>query len=192
MPVVEPFEAAIKAVSPADIAALAKDGLIENIGDEKQPDWQAKWTIKTTVTRRQLFPAGRAIRVEHSYVPMAGGSVGGGLNREYRREADFADKRRTYCIDDDFLRAFDGRMARAKNNYAYGETWLSYVLKTGANWAGPIRDFRLVVDKGTADNLVSFCAKGVKKIGPTTFEVRHTDFVPTQDLNILIVEFHRD
>jgi hypothetical protein len=36
---------------------------------------------------------------------------------------------------------------------------------------------------------VSFCAEGVKKISPTQFEVRKTDFEPTQDLNVLIVDW---
>jgi hypothetical protein len=61
------------------------------------------------------------------------------------------------------------------------------VLTTGANWAGPIGDFRLMVDKGESDSLVSFCADGVKKTGPTTFEVRHANFTPTRDLEILIL-----
>jgi len=30
-----------------------------------------------------------------------------------------------------------------------------------------------------------FFEEGVKKIGPTTFEVRHADFTPTRDLDTL-------
>jgi hypothetical protein len=30
--------------------------------------------------------------------------------------------------------------------------------------------------------------EGVKKIGPTTYEVRKTDFLPQADLNILILK----
>ena len=67
------------------------------------------------------------------------------------------------------------------------ERRISYVLKTGANWAGPIKAFHLVVDKGQADRIVSFCGDGVKKISPTVFEVRASDFTPTHDLNILIL-----
>ena len=63
-----------------------------------------------------------------------------------------------------------------------------YVLTTGANWARPIGSFRLVVDKGKPANLVSFCADGVKKIGPTQYEVRHTNWRPTRDLHVLIIE----
>jgi len=34
---------------------------------------------------------------------------------------------------------------------------------------------------------VSFCGDGVKKISATAFEVRANDFIPTRDLNIIIV-----
>jgi Na+-transporting NADH:ubiquinone oxidoreductase subunit NqrF len=67
------------------------------------------------------------------------------------------------------------------------ETQLEYVLVTGANWAGPIKDFRLVVDKGEPVSLVSFCATGVKKIGATQFEVRYKDYTPDRNLQVLIM-----
>ena len=66
-----------------------------------------------------------------------------------------------------------------------GQYPLAY--QTGANWAGPIGDYRLTVDKGRPDALVSFCETGVKKIGPTTFEVRRQNFMPTRDIDIMIV-----
>ena len=57
------------------------------------------------------------------------------------------------------------------------------------DWGGgAIAKFRLVVDKGSTDNLVSFCGEGIKKIGPTTFEMVKTDFWPQKDLDILILE----
>ena len=45
----------------------------------------------------------------------------------------------------------------------------------------------MVVDKGAAANIVSFCGEGVRKISPTQFEVRHTNFSPTGDVSILIL-----
>jgi hypothetical protein len=66
---------------------------------------------------------------------------------------------------------------------------IGYVLKTGANWKGPIGDFRLVVDKSKPDSLVSFCTEGVKKISPPQFEVRHANFTPTEDLKIPIIDW---
>jgi hypothetical protein len=80
---------------------------------------------------------------------------------------------------------------KASTNFVYSEVWLAYVLTSGANWAGPIRDFRLVVDKGNPDSLVSFCGEGVKKLDATRFELRRKNFKPTTDLNVLIVDFHR-
>jgi uncharacterized protein DUF4424 len=91
-----------------------------------------------------------------------------------------------YCIDADFLAGVKAALAKPGAAGFY-EKRIAYVLKTAANWAGPIGDFRLTVDKGAPDALVSFCADGVKKIGPTQFEVRHENFTPTRDLNILIL-----
>ena len=62
------------------------------------------------------------------------------------------------------------------------------MLKTGANWSGPIRNFRLLVDKGDADSLVSFCGEDVKKVGATRFEMQKTDFAPDGNLSILILK----
>jgi hypothetical protein len=102
---------------------------------------------------------------------------------------------REYCIDDDFIQSFDRKRAamnKDREPRMYSETWVDYILSSGANWKGPIKDFRLVVDKGNADNLVSFCMAGVKKIAPTRFEVRKSNFEPRSDLHILIVKFQRD
>jgi hypothetical protein len=44
-----------------------------------------------------------------------------------------------------------------------------------------------VIDKGKPDRLTSFCLDNVKKLSPTTFEVRLKDFTPTRDLKILII-----
>jgi len=192
MPLFEVFEAALKKLPKAELDALVRDGLLQNIGAPDNPDWENRWVTRTVVTRRQVFPAGRTVSVEHSYAPMPGGSVGGAFNREYRGTPEFVEKRKTYCVDDGFVRAFDARQAKLKESHAYSEVWLAYVLKTGANWAGPIGDFRLVIDKGAADNLVSFCGSGVKKIGPTQFEVRYQNFTPREDLNVLIVKFNNE
>ena len=147
------------------------------------------------------FPAGKTISVEHVYKPVAGGSVGGVLIAEYRKTSAeyFEEYAKRYCIDAAFLNAFDKAYAvresaaKAKGDeYAgvpFTEHWISYVLKSGANWKGPIKNFRLVVDKEKPSNFVSFCGDGLKKITPTRFELRKTNFEPTANLDILVVEF---
>lgn len=189
----EGFQTKMKAMAEADRKALLGEGVLSSFGNETETVYQPMWTLRTSVTRKQVFPAGKTVSVQHRYRPLAGGSVGGNLNPEHRN----ADWSKEYgarsCIDDDFYRAFDKALkARTTedNSSPYTEVWLGYVLKSGANWKGPIKDFRLVVDKGKPENLVSFCAEGVKKIAPTQFEVRKTDFEPKDDLLVMIVEWY--
>lgn len=184
--------AAVLALPEATRAALAKDGLVErqdyNAGRGWEVGYAAAWTLKTKFYRTQTFPAGRRVRVEHSYQPVAGYSVGALL--ALPKSAEWAKERaemvRTYCVDGRFERAIRQKL-RGRTEVLMPEVTFGYVLKTGANWAGPIRQFRLVVDKGAPDNLVSFCATGVTRISPTQYEVRKTNFTPTQDLAVLIL-----
>jgi hypothetical protein len=169
----------------ADLVAL---GLVavdsyDDTGQGMKDHAVPRWTLKTTYHWRQTFPAGREITVEHSYRPVVGRSVVTPLAfPAFRREADFARYQASYCMDSDFLSA-----ARRVADSHPGEARIAYVLTTGANWAGPIGDFRLVVDKGHPSNLVSFCGEGVRKISPTRFEMRKRDFTPAKDLGILII-----
>lgn len=159
---------------------------------EEDPDAKTSkmiplWSVANTFYWDQKFPAGREIEVAHRYRPIVGSTAG--LNFDPKKPNDNRDYVTGYCMDKAFLDAV-GKMdaaARKKNTIAV-EHRLSYVLTTGANWAGPIKSFRLVVDKGRADRLVSFCAKGVKKLGPTQFEWTATDFLPDADLDVLFVE----
>ena len=96
----------------------------------------------------------------------------------------------SYCMDRSFLRAVKRTVPR--NGAApFMERRLEYILTTGANWAGPIGSFRLVVDKGNVRNLVSFCGDGIRKIGPTQFEMIKNDFWPQRNLEILFLERHQ-
>lgn len=180
----------VERMSAAEQATYRREGLLK-----VHPDNMSKlipaWNLVTHVTRRQTFPPGRTVEVTHAYAPISGGSVGGGLERGLRHDEIFFEKQRKYCIEPNFIAAFDRRTAprAGKNTYASG-VWLDYILSSGANWRGPIREFRLVVDKGKPDNIVSFCMDGARKISPTQFEVRKTNFEPRGDLPILIVEFH--
>ncbi|MBU6372502.1 MAG: DUF4424 family protein [Alphaproteobacteria bacterium] len=185
--------AAVLSLPEATRAALAKDGVVERQDYDAGRGWEvgytATWTLKTKFFRTQTFPAGRRVRVEHSYQPVAGYSVGALL--ALPKSAEWAKERaemvRAYCVDATFERAIT-RKLRGRKDVLMPEVTVGYVLKTGANWAGPIRQFRLVVDKGAPENLVSFCATGVTKIGPTRYEVRKTNFTPTEDLNVLILQ----
>jgi hypothetical protein len=128
--------------------------------------------------------------IEHRCQPSVGGSAQTSLGSPEAAKDDWFRQYKTkYCMDSDFLVAIDKARKAAKTEFGapYSEQRITYILKTGANWSGAIKDFRLVVDKGDASSLVSFCGEGVPKIGPTQFEMRKTDFIPDSDFSVLIL-----
>jgi hypothetical protein len=151
---------------------------------------------RARTARASARPSAFAIGASPAGYTSASTSVGLSLDTVLRKAVrqtstmapEFQRYRTEYCIPDELLRGVDRLAGTADANIAkLQERRISYVLKTGANWAGPIKNFRLVVDKGRADRMVSFCADNVKKISPTSFEVRMKDFTPTQDLKILLI-----
>jgi hypothetical protein len=191
---------ALQAVTPDEQAHLVKLGLAEweafdrGRGPERQ--LVPRWSVKETYYWEQVFPAGRDLRVEHRYVPGTGGSVGSGLAyADFRRSAEGREMMARYCVDQAFVKGVE-RLAKAGGDYAVlPEQRISYILHTGANWKSPIGRFRLTVDKGAPENLVSFCwggtaggAGGVKKVSGTRFEMRREGWRPDRDLHILIVQ----
>jgi hypothetical protein len=65
------------------------------------------------------------------------------------------------------------------------EFFTEYVLHTGGFWAGPIRDFELVVHKSSPQQLVFTCFTGLTKTSPTEFWAHRQNFKPEEDLRIL-------
>jgi hypothetical protein len=148
------------------------------------------WTVQDRWWWNQRFPAGKTLNVDHSYVPGAGGSVESPIAfRQFRKTDDTRKEAAFYCMDKEFIAAVD-RRSREDQTEGPGmpDRRVDYVLTTGANWRSPIGSFRLVVDKGADGNLLSFCEDGVKKISPTQYEVRHSDWRPTSDLHVLIIQ----
>ncbi len=193
------INAAIRAMDRLPVAerrrlqalGVARDEQYDDTGKGMEHHLVPLWTVQDKYWWRQRFPAGRNLVVEHQYRPGAGANNGTALkDLEWRKMAEYGQREiAEYCIDRDFLAAID-RFAGAADD-ALPETRIDYILTTGANWARPIGDFRLVVDKGKPKNLVSFCETGVRKISSTQFEVRHRNWRPTRDLHVLIIEPQR-
>jgi len=180
----DPVYTAWQRLSASQKQQLKRLKLVEEEGEWFRP----QWTLKETHYWTQTFPAGRDLKIQHRYKPGAGGSVGSVLSiRSSRGDPEYRRMVRDYCVDQAFLSGVE-RMMKTGGDYTYlPETTVGYILKTGANWRSPIRNFRLVVDKGAPENIVSFCGAGVRKISPTEFEMRRTDWRPTQDLKVLIL-----
>jgi hypothetical protein len=159
-------------------------------GQGMQKHLAARWGLQTTYYWEQTFPAKAETVIEHRYKPSVGASVQTALGSPNEsKEPWFEDYKDKYCMDYEFLAAVE-RARRASNSKfgaPYSEERIDYILKTGANWSGPIKEFRLVVDKGEPDSLVGFCGQEVKKISETQFEMRKIEFTPDGNLAILIL-----
>lgn len=155
-------------------------------------DFLPLWRTKITILREQVFPANKDISVEHTYSPITGGTIG---NWRMPNSSDSVVPEsywKTYCIDDAFVTGVMKRINRARaagEDLMTRDLWLSYILTSGANWAGPIKKFTLTVDKKSTDSQVSFCESNVVKISPTRFQVTKMNFTPSEDLKILFVSF---
>ena len=151
----------------------------------------ARWGLQTTFYWEQTFAARAETVIEHRYKPSVGATVQTALGMpDALKEPWYDEYKFKYCMDQQFLAAIERARAAAKSQTGapFAEERIEYILKTAANWSGPIKEFRLVVDKGDADNLVSFCGEDVKKISDTQSEVKKTDFVPDGNLAILILK----
>ncbi|MFO0990905.1 MAG: DUF4424 family protein [Hyphomicrobiales bacterium] len=178
-PLAEATRDAVKALPAEARDQLAAKGIIFDDGSGAVPSW----TLKSSYYWMQSFPPDTPVHVSHSYTP------GTGSGFYYPGALDEGGYRDRYCVDSGTANVIAKKFKEVGNGLLV-EHRVDYILKTGANWATPIGDFRLVVDKLKPDSVVSFCMDGVKKIGPTQFEVRKTDFVPNADLRILVLDPH--
>jgi hypothetical protein len=163
------------------------------VSDNGRQQYAPGWIVKTSAVRQQIFPPTGTVTVEHQYRPSVGSSPDTILRSSLRRSSalsqEVARYRKEYCVQDGFLAELDKRAGSSQANTAkLQERRISYVLKTGANWAGPIRSFKLTIDPGGSDRLVSFCPGRLKASSTgSTFEYTASDFKPDADLKILVI-----
>ncbi|MEJ1157600.1 DUF4424 family protein [Prosthecomicrobium sp. N25] len=163
------------------------------IWSEGQPTSVA-WDVATTFFWMQTFPAQKVVSVQHSYTPVVGT---GFLTETVLAGPPESPQLMDYCIDKGTNAGIRKIIqARKVQNGAdepgLFQTRLQYVLLTGANWAGPIRDFRMSINKPTPDTIMSFCFDGkLQKISPTTFTFAAKNYTPSRNLSILFVNPNR-
>ncbi|WP_151716277.1 DUF4424 family protein [Acinetobacter sp. TUM15071] len=135
-------------------------------------DDEIPWSSQVIYSWKQTFKANALTKIQHQYQPLVGGSV-----------ALYPDEyNQNFCMDAQFKQGL--KKAKAENSPFNA---LSYILTTGANWAKPIENFKLTIERDK-NELVSFCWNGkVEKISPTQFQMTKRNFVPKQDLDIIFV-----
>jgi hypothetical protein len=189
------YDEQVKALSRAGLAALRRAGLVQPGEDDATP----QWTLRTRYYWQQRFPAGAAVRIRHRYRPFVGSAVLGDVGALDGRTVvgrrvglrvgppDPAAGDR-YCLDAETRRALAEAQRRTpKDAIAFSAAEIEYVLTTARNWRGPIGRFHLTLDKGAPDNLISVCRDGLKKTGATIFESTVENFVPGDDIHVLVL-----
>jgi hypothetical protein len=192
----QPIIAALEHLAPAQKAELHKFGLIRGeptsqngviVGVRLLP----QWTVKDVWFWTQRFPAGRELRIDHAYRPGTGGSADTIFaSPKLRATVEGQQQQDLYCVDPAFLAGVDRLRHRGDSGSGLSDRRIAYVLSSGANWRSPIARLRIVIDKGRPANLVSFCGGGVRKLGPTQFELDYRNYRPLRDVHVLIVEPH--
>jgi len=188
------FAGTIKALSEDARNRLIDQGMLVKAGsnDRGQPLYEPGWRVRTSAVREQTFPPNRIVIVEHRYRTSLGISFDTILRKAIRQKPAMAKEiqryRKDYCVTDRLLADLDKIAGDSEaNNAKIQERRINYVLKTGANWGTPIKQFRLQVDTAKAGRLASFCAPNIKRISPTVFEAKAENFTPTNDLKILLL-----
>lgn len=159
------------------------------------------------VLRQQTFPENKITQVVHEYTPAVGGGIPYYNYKEMRtalakiQEDETNRNEHGYwlnCTDaDDALKNLDDWVARMQKkegldpldeeNYWQYLIWfdkLSYILTTGNNWNGPIRNFNLKV---TADRpfFLNTCFEGLERTSETSYEFNATDYSPRKNIYLM-------
>jgi hypothetical protein len=149
VPITPPPDQNLDFVSQSKWDELIRFGLarLEDNGKDDRHIY-AHWTLKTTYYWQQSFPAHQKVVIDHRYLPSVGGvvpmSASDLINHPGNLQIDRSKGINRYCIDQTFLAAI-----AKPSDATWEQHFLEYILVTGANWSGPIKNFRLVVDKGS-------------------------------------------
>ena len=161
-------------VSEAARADLRRQGLLdENL-------WP-QWSLRASYYWTQTFPVHHRLMVQHRYSPMVASSVA--FPNEDPSPIDKTLS--TYCTSGAALTS----MAKLENRkWSYFEAEYGYILKTGANWAGPIRSFDVTIPISN-DVHVFTCFKPLRDDGKGNLKGHLDNFVPKEDISLLSLSF---
>jgi hypothetical protein len=169
------LQKALDAQPDSALQPLVDAGLLQILpAFQGTKEYLCEWAIGIRHHWTQTFPAGEKIPVSHEYENHPPGGVWSWSHPATDDQKELAE---LYCIDTPTSKA----LARCRMAY-----FIDYILRTANTWQGPIDSFRLTIDKGHPKNILSLCATGVKKTGPTTFVIEKKNYTPPDDLRILI------
>jgi hypothetical protein len=161
---------------------------------------QPNWYIQTTYVWENKFLFQKHTCIEHTYTPSSG--------RIFISQKDFTDNHQMYnhidgsCIDLDqctydqkYLREFLKHWEeQSKNSLKPNKTILKnlsevrYILKTGANWCGPIKKFRLEIKPENPNDLVIIAGQyKMTRMPDGVHVIELEDFTPKEDIRVWFI-----
>jgi hypothetical protein len=149
---------------------------------------QMPWQIKETAYWEQEFLAGKEIEVIHEYEPFIGRNQTGSQQKLSEIIDMYSGK--DACASETFksLKSYSD----LKKLYSGTLTQVEYILGTGRNWNGPIKNFKLILKKNSPEEIVSLCFPGKSiKTSPTTIEFSRINFEPQDKLIVFFYNLHR-
>ena len=182
------MEDAINRLPNAQREQLEREHVIvsEEISQQLEQHRWPEWEMRVRYYWTQHFPSNTNIEVLHTYRPIVG-----------RTDIDSEDKEQSV------VGRFCGGLAAAKqikdwktqlgatgpesDTALYGRS-VRYAPTDGRSWGGPIRNFALVVESDSTDDMVLTCMPGIKKSGPKRYEVELQNFRPDGELDVLILQ----
>lgn len=189
------YQERIRALGQEERERLVAQGLLVEVGtdDKDEPRLEGAWTVRTHFVRRHSLPSGRALAIELRYRASIGRSFDTVLRKAVREsaamEAEYRRYLAEYCVPEALVRGIDRLAGAAEENVArLRERRIALRLRPEGAAAAPVKQFRLLVDKGEPHWLVAFCGTNVVRLSPTTFEMRTSEQVPPAVLKILMIE----
>jgi len=167
-----------------------KDGWVDN---ESTDAIYGGWSVTSELSFEADIPAGKTLSTEIKYQPSVGHGLGANfLGHDEGANHTWVDHKERYCLDDGFMKSAR-KMADAFKPYEWKGLWekqIVFDLLSPVAGRTQAEDFRLVVDNGSTDDLVSFCGHVVKKLSATSWQVLPFDGehgTPTKDFEVLFI-----
>ena len=186
------FQNQLAALTPEAREALENAGLLVQSGTDQDGNalYFPSWNVRTSATRTSTLAASKSTDVEIRVRTSLGSSPDTMLRRKLRSNPNLASEldryKKTYCIDEGFYQGLDKVASTGEaNTTKIRERRMAFDFGSGA--AASIPDVHITLDKGRPDRLISFCLDNIKRIGPTTFEMRASDYAPTGELKVLLL-----
>ena len=160
----------INALSKGVKDDLVARGVLKENGQQLLP----AWLLRSTIHWRQRFPAGKQVKIVHTYKPVVGRPAG-----------SLATLEKTACLEPAEARRLEDLAASGKPPRL---TVVAFQATAGASWADPIGQFKLTIEKPKPAAAAVSCRTELTAVGSTQLEHSARDHSHEDDLTVLFIE----